>query len=234
MGAARIRGISGLMAAVVAASLALTSAGCSLGSSGTPKVPVEVAASDRSLVGKRVRVEGVVVPSSWDGRMSPMKFVLIGSEVKGQGKPDLTVLYDARPPASQPPADFGGGTSLVAVGTIARGGVLRAESIADKVPVTYESPPMSVAYLDLRSQQISGGPAELVGFVVPGSIETSVGGVGSFVLQDSPSSGYTLPIRHDLTAPGVSAALRSGGRIRVSGAAGQDGSFWATRIVSAP
>jgi cytochrome c-type biogenesis protein CcmE len=222
---------------LVLAGLTLASAGCSVLAGGPPKVTVQEAAGNPALVGKRVRVEGVVVPSSWNGHLDPMTFVLVGSEIKGLGSRDLTVSYVARPPAALPPADFGGGTTLVVVGTVMKGGVLRAESVVDKFPPTYTSPPMSVAYLNVRSQQISGGPADLIGFVVPGSLQaTTTGspGVVRFVLEDSPSSGYTLPVRAQLGGPAEAAILASGRRILVTGAAGRDGSFWATRIVRAP
>lgn len=225
-----------LLAALVLGST-LASAGCSILSGGPPKVTVQDAASNPALVGERVRVEGIVVPSSWNGRMDPMTFVLVGSEVKGLGTPDLKVSYSARPPAKQPPADFGGGITLVVVGTIKKGGVLRAESVVDKFPPSYSSPPMSVAYLNVRSRQISGGNAELVGFVVRRSFESSTTGqhgIARFVLQDDPSSGYTLPVRAQLTDAAEAAALASGRRILVTGAAASDGTFWATRIVPAP
>ena len=101
-------------------------------SNGAYSKSVDEVIKDKSLVGKRVRVSGSVVPGSWDKGSNPMLFA-IKAENGGQGGV-LKVSYEGAAPNT-----FGDGVVAIVTGELKSDGSIVSSDMITKCPSKYES-----------------------------------------------------------------------------------------------
>ncbi len=182
---------------------------------------VDEVLKDQSLVGKRVRVSGSVVPGSWKKGSSPMVFD-IKAEKGGNGG-IIKVSYSGTAPNT-----FGDGVVAIVTGTLEPGGKIQSSDMITKCPSKYESATgaMTVANL-VADKDIGITFTKVAGYVVPNSL-VAPGGAERFKLSDkADGSGVTVSVSYSGAIPN---GMTAGKKIVVSGKPQSDGTFAATQV----
>ena len=130
------------------------------------------------FVGERVKVSGTVIPGSWDGNASPMRFDIRDRD-DSRG-PILSVVYNGSVPAT-----FGDEVTAILTGHLTEEGYFESESMMTECPSKYESAEGALTVIDLmdKADGIVGLPVRLTGFVVADTIQPP-GGDTRFTIAD--------------------------------------------------
>lgn len=172
------------------------------------------------LAGERVRVSGTVVPGSWDGSASPMRF-----DIRDRGDasgPVLPVVYSGGVPST-----FGDEVTAILTGYVNDDGVLESESMMTECPSKYESADGALMVIDLqdKADDIVGLPVRLTGFVVEGTIQPP-GGETRFTVSDrngEPSVGVSY-------AGALPDGMTDGSQVVLGGMLDAEGIFEASSV----
>lgn len=181
---------------------------------------VDEVLKDQSLVGKRVRVSGSVVPGSWKKGSSPMVFD-IKAEKGGSGV--IKVSYSGTAPNT-----FGDGVVAIVTGTLEPGGKITSSDMITKCPSKYESATGAMTVANLVADKDMGITfTKVAGYVVPNSL-VAPGGAERFKLADkADGSGATVSVSYSGAVPD---GMTAGKKIVVSGKPQADGTFVATQV----
>ena len=98
-------------------------------SNGAYSKSVDEVLKDQSLVGKRVRVSGSVVPGSWDKGSNPMLFAIKAENGGGGGV--LKVSYKGAAPNT-----FGDGVVAIVTGELKPGGTIESSDMSAGLRIT--------------------------------------------------------------------------------------------------
>jgi cytochrome c-type biogenesis protein CcmE len=192
-----------------------------MGKTGAYSKSVDDVLKDKSLVGKRVRVSGTVVPGSWNKGSNPMEFA-IKAENNSQGGV-INVTYSGSAPNT-----FGDGVVAIVTGTLEPGGKIASSDMITKCPSKYESATGAMTVANLIADKGVGITfTKVTGYVVPDSL-VAPGAGERFKISDAPDgSGQTVSVTY---AGAVPAGMTSGKKIVVSGKPRPDGTFAATEV----
>lgn len=191
---------------------------------GSTPVTVAAATKDSSLVGKRVKVDGTVIPGSWNKQSNPMKFTVRDeSDSAGTGA-TLKIVYTGAAPST-----FGDGVVAIVTGTMGQDGVLTGGEMITKCPSKYASATGALPVGDLlgKGASLVGKPVKATGYVKPGSI-AAVGAGDRFVVADkADGTGQTVGVQFSGALP---AGMKDGSLVVISGELDQGGKFVATSV----
>ena len=183
---------------------------------------VDQVASDSSLVGKRVRVGGAVVPGSWDKGTNPMRFTIRAEEDSaGTGK-TIKVVY-----SKSAPSTFGDGVVAIVTGTLQPDGVIESTDMITKCPSKYESAAsaMSVAAL-VANKDAKMTFTKVTGYLVPNTLVPPSSGERFKLADSKDGSGATVSVVFEGTVPdGVESK-----KLVVTGKHDASGTFTATEV----
>ncbi len=191
-----------------------------MGKQGAYAKSVDDVLKDQSLVGKRVRVTGVVVAGSWNKSSNPMLFKIQG-ENSSSGN-TLSVSYNGSAPNT-----FGDGVVAIVTGVLAKNGTIDSTDMITKCPSKYQSAKDSMTVSELLADKNVGITfTKVSGYVVPNSL-VAPGGAERFKLADNANgSGATVSVAYSGAVPtGMTTK-----KIVVSGKPQTDGTFQATDV----
>ncbi len=190
-------------------------------SNGAYSKSVDEVLKDKSLVGKRVRVSGSVVPGSWDKGSNPMLFA-IKAENGGQGGV-IKVSYKGAAPNT-----FGDGVVAIVTGELNSSGMIESSDMITKCPSKYESATGAMTVANLVADKDMGITfTKVTGYIVPDSL-VAPGAGPRFKLSDKPDgSDPTVSVTYAKAMPDGAAA---GKKVVVSGKPNSDGTFAATEV----
>ena len=176
------------------------------------------------LKGERLRVTGTVIPGSWDGHSSPMKF-----DIRDEGAtsgPLIQVLYTGTVPST-----FGDEVTAIVTGIINDEGVLEAGDMITKCPSKYESADSALRVVDLldRGDTMVGTSVRLTGFVVDGTI-VPPGSDVRFTISDRDGSPVIDVNYPDGALPD---GMDDGSQVVLGGALDENGTFDAISVAIA-
>lgn len=174
--------------------------------------------SDSTLLGKRVKVTGTVVPASWDKKTNPMIFDIRGEGATGG--PQLKVTYGGTVPAT-----FGDGTVAIVTGTLDSAGSIKADEMITKCPSTYESRTDALTVTGLLKAAAGGHPVKIVGFLKTGTLKDASADA-RFTLTSTTTGGDEVPVVFSGAMPD---GAKDGASLVVTGVL-QNGKFLATAV----
>ncbi len=190
-------------------------------SNGAYSKSVDEVLKDQSLVGKRVRVSGSVVPGSWNKGSNPMLFS-IKAENGGSGG-ILKVSYDGSAPNT-----FGDGVVAIVTGTLESGGTIKSSDMITKCPSKYQSATGAMTVADLAADKDMGITfTKVAGYIVPNSLVAPGSGERFKLADKADGSGATVSVTY---AGAMPAGATAGKKVVVSGKPGSDGVFAATEV----
>lgn len=184
---------------------------------------VEEIATDKSLVGERVKVGGAVVTGSWDKKTNPMTFEIKDeTDADGTG-PTVRVVYTEGAPAT-----FGDGVTAIITGELGADGTITSGDMITKCPSKYESATGAMPISDLVAggEGMVGKTVKATGYVKVGTI-VAPGGEARFVVQNDKGAGDELKIAWEGALP---AGMADGSKVVLTGAIEEDGIFVATNV----
>ncbi len=134
------------------------------------------------LVGERVKVTGTVIPGSWDGKSSPMRFDIRDPET--DDGPMISVVYNGGVPST-----FGDDVVAIVTGVVNGDGVIESVDMITQCPSKYEAveDALSVSELLAQGDGVIGRSVRVTGYVVDGSIQPPGGDV-RFSIADETGS----------------------------------------------
>ncbi len=190
-------------------------------SDGAYSKSVDEVLKDKSLVGKRVRVSGAVVPGSWDKGNNPMLFSIKAENGGGGGV--LKVSYNGAAPNT-----FGDGVVAIVTGELKSDGSIQSSDMITKCPSKYESATGAMTVSQLVADKDMGITfTKVAGYVVPDSL-VAPGAGERFKLADQPDgTGTTVSVVY---AGAVPDGMTSGKKIVVTGKPASDGTFAASEV----
>lgn len=182
---------------------------------------VSKATSDKSLVGKRIKVTGQVVPGSWDKKSNPLVF-----QIRDEGKTSgdtLKVTY-----AKGAPSTFGDDAVAIVTGELKSDNSMVADDLLTKCPDKYQSRTgaETVASLLQKKGVVTGKYVRVGGYVKAGSLQKA-GSTPRFVVTSDKGGGTEMPVLFDKVTP---AGFADNVEIVLSGTLGTDGTFAATEV----
>lgn len=184
---------------------------------------VEEVATDKALVGERVKIGGAVVPGSWDKKSNPMSFD-IRDELDTEGTGEIVhVVYNGPVPST-----FGDGVTAIVTGELSPDGTIEAGEMITKCPSKYESATgaMPVADLIASGESMVGKTVKATGFVKPGTI-VPPGGASRFTLTAEKTGGAEVQVAYEGALP---EGMADGSQLVLTGAIEADGTFVATNV----
>lgn len=184
---------------------------------------VKDVASDKSLVGERVRVGGAVVTGSWDKRSNPMKFAIREEGDEKANGPTIKVVYNGTVPST-----FGDGVVAIVTGELEEGGTINSDDMITKCPSKYQSATGALAVGDLLGggEDLTGKSVKVAGFVV-GEVSPP-GGEVRFAITDSAEGGTEeLKVFYDGAIP---EGMQTGSQVVLGGSLDASGIFDAVSV----
>ena len=176
------------------------------------------------MVGERVRVTGTVIPGSWDGMSSPMRF-----DIRDEGEssgPMISVIYNGNVPST-----FGDDVTAIVTGTVTDEGVLESADMITKCPSKYEAATDALTVAELLDQGDGaiGKPSRITGFVVEGTIQPPGGDVRFSIADES-----GMPVI-DVHYPdgGLPDGMEAGSQVVLGGQLDEEGVFDAVSVAIA-
>lgn len=168
---------------------------------------------DDPVVGERVKVTGIVVDGSWDGKANPMSFEVSDKDDPGKALP---VTYGGTVPSG-----FGKDTKATLTGTLGADGVFTATNMLTQCPSKYQkqAAPLEIEAL-LANDKLRGTTVKVNGFVK----EVTAGGV---TLQSAADGGQTLAAT---IAGELPSGVAAGSRVTLTGQLDPAGVFKSTGI----
>lgn len=194
----RLIGVT-VMIVVIAGAIMLSMSG-----SGAYQKTVAQVVEDETLVGKRVKVAGLVVPGSVSDSTNPLKFDIESETEDEEGI--LSVSYKGTIPNT-----FGDGMKVVVTGPLESGGKLSAEDMMVVCPTKYESKTAAtIPALLSQKQQRVGILLEVTGFA-GAAVD------GGFELQENADGGKSIKVLYAGEAPAGGEEIVVTGRLQSSG-----------------
>lgn len=182
---------------------------------------VSQVAKDPSLIGKRVRVTGSVVPGSWDKKANPMVFTIRSESDKNGTGPTVKIVYNGTTPST-----FGDGVVAIVTGTLDKGLVVKSNDMITKCPSKYQAATGAMPVTSVLAQP-AGIAVTVTGYVKPGSIGAA-GATPRFVLAEkADGTGKAIPVDY---AGGLPANVKDGTQLVIAGTKTADGTFKATAV----
>ena len=179
--------------------------------------------SDKTLVGKRVRVGGAVVAGSWDKRSNPMRFAIRQEGDQSASGPTIKVVYNGTVPST-----FGDGVVAIITGNLTTEGAIDSNDMITKCPSKYQSATgaMSVADLVKGGESLTGKSVKVTGYVV-GQVNPPGGSV-RFTLGNSVQAGDTsVNVFYDGAIP---QGMQTGSQVVIGGSLDSSGTFDAVSV----
>lgn len=175
-------------------------------------------------IGERVKVTGTVIPGSWDGKSSPMRF-----DIRDEGAtegPMISVVYDGSVPST-----FGDEVTAIVTGVMTEEGVFVSSDMITKCPSKYESADDARSVLALLSlgEAMVGTPVQLTGFVVAGTIKPPGGDVRFSIADEGGSPSIDIYYPSGALADG----MQDGSQVVLGGSLDANGVFNATSVAMA-
>lgn len=193
--------------------------------SGAYSSTVAAVTKDPSLVGKRVKVGGAVVPASWDKQSNPMKFVIKDEKDSAGSGPTVKVVYTGGVPST-----FGDGVVAIVTGELsADGTTINATEMITKCPSKYESAEGALPVADLVKSGASmyGKTVKATGFVKKGSLGAANDDPRFVVVATVEGTGESIPVSFTGVLP---SGMQDGSQVVLTGALESDGAFVATDV----
>ena len=216
----RLIGVTAIiLIAIVAAVIAMGSR------QGSTPTTVGVVTKDSSLVGKRVKVGGAVVPGSWNKQSNPMKFTIRDENDKTGTGPTLQVVYSGTVPNT-----FGDGVVAIVTGELAKGDIVNATEMITKCPSKYESAQGALPVADLigKGASMTGKNVRATGYVKPGTLASAAGSGDRFVVTEkADGTGTSVAVVFNGALPD---GIKDGSQVVITGAIEKDGKFAATSV----
>ena len=184
---------------------------------------VEEVATDKALVGERVKVGGAVVAGSWDKKTNPMTFTIRDeADTAGAGK-TVKVVYDGAVPST-----FGDGVTAIVTGELAADGHIQAGEMITKCPSKYESATGAMPISDLleSGESMVGKTVKATGYIKAGTIAPP-GGESRFTVMHEDGTGAEIKVAYEGALP---AGMADGSKVVLTGAVEADGIFVATNV----
>jgi cytochrome c-type biogenesis protein CcmE len=182
---------------------------------------VDQVLQDKTLVGKRVRVSGSVVPGSWNKSSNPMLFSIKAE--KGSEGGVIKVSYKGSAPNT-----FGDGVVAIVTGTLQPGGTIESSDMITKCPSKYESATGAMTVANLVADKDMGITfTKVTGYVVPNSLVAPGSGERFKISDKADGSGPTVSVTY---AGAVPSGMTAGKKIVVSGKPQKDGTFAASEV----
>ena len=179
---------------------------------------------DPSLVGKRVKVTGLVVPASWDKKSNPMRFSIRDEkDTEGTGA-TVKVIYKGSVPST-----FGDGVVAIVTGELAKDGTVTANEMITKCPSKYASAEGAMPVADLLGKGVSmqGKTVKATGFVKPGSLGAAADDPRFTVSEKEDGTGASVPVSFTGALP---SGMTDGSQVVMTGALEKDGIYVATDV----
>lgn len=179
---------------------------------------------DPSLVGKRVKVGGAVVPASWDKQSNPMRFVIKDEKDTAGDGPTVKVVYTGGVPST-----FGDGVVAIVTGELTADGTINATEMITKCPSKYESAEGALPIADLvkSGESMYGKTVKATGFVKQGSLGAANDDPRFIVIATAEGTGESLPVSFTGVLP---SGMKDGSQVVLTGALEKDGTFVATDV----
>lgn len=203
--------------------LAIAAIFFSLQNSGTTAYykSVKEIATDKTLVGERVKVGGAVVAGSWDKKSNPMSFEIRDEkDTAGKGE-TVEVIYNGPVPST-----FGDGVTAIVTGEMSAIGEIQAGEMITKCPSKYESASgaMSVAAIK-KGEKLA--KIDLTGFVKTGSIKAPGSGARFVLTGSEAGDGEPFDVLWEGALP---AGMADGSQVVLKGDVSEDGIITATSV----
>lgn len=182
---------------------------------------VKSVASDKSLVGERVKVGGMVVTGSWDKKANPMRFSIKDEkDTQGTGE-TVKVVYNGAVPST-----FGDGVTAIVTGEVKPDGSIEAGEMITKCPSKYESATGAMSVGAIKDGQTLE-QVTLSGYVVKGSI-VAPGGESRFSVSGSEAADAQA---HQVKWEGaLPAGMVDGSMVIIKGSVDTEGVITATDV----
>ena len=179
---------------------------------------------DQSLVGKRVKVGGSVVPASWDKQSNPMRFTIRDEKDSAGSGPTVKVVYTGNVPST-----FGDGVVAIVTGELAADGSIKATEMITKCPSKYESAEGALPIADLvgKGSAMEGKTVKATGYVKPGTLGAASDDPRFVVVAKADGTGTSVPVSFTGVLP---SGLKDGSQVVMTGALEADGTFVATDL----
>ncbi len=176
------------------------------------------------MVGERVRVTGTVIPGSWDGKSSPMRF-----DIRDEGAdtgPMISVVYNGNVPST-----FGDDVTAIVTGTVTDDGVLDSTDMITKCPSKYEAADdaLPVSSLLAQGDGVVGKSVRITGLVVDGSIQPPGGDIRFSIADESGSP--VLDVHYP--DAGLPDGMEAGSQVVLGGLLDAEGVFEAISVAIA-
>ena len=213
----RLLGVTAIILVAVAA--IATSVGSGDGALGST---VAAVAADESMVGKRVKVSGAVVPGSWDKSSSPMRFAIKDESDKSFDGPTIKIVYNGPVPST-----FGDGVVAVVTGELQPGGTIDSTDMITKCPSKYSSAQgaLTVKGLLLQAKDVEGKTVKVTGFLTADPV--APGGSERFrIAEDATGAEPTLAVVWEGALPDT---IKKGTKVVITGSP-EGGELIATEI----
>lgn len=182
---------------------------------------VKSVASDKSLVGERVKVGGMVVTGSWDKKANPMRFSIKDEkDTQGTGE-TVKVVYNGAVPST-----FGDGVTAIVTGEVKPDGSIEAGEMITKCPSKYESATGAMSVSAIKEGQTIAN-VTLTGYVVKGSIVAPGSDARFSLVGGADGTGTAYPVAWDGALP---AGMNDGSQVVLEGAVNADGTITATSV----
>ena len=178
--------------------------------------------ADKAAVGQRVKVTGIVIGESWNGKANPMRFEVRDDNAKDASGPVLPVVY-----SGVVPSGFGDKTKATLTGALDADGVFQATDMLTQCPSKYKAKGSaeSIDQFLARGDAVKGKTVKITGFVTgPAAAD------GSFQVQSRTDGGGTLTIVPADAATNP-VGIGKGASVELTGELGADGAFHSTQIV---
>lgn len=185
---------------------------------------VAAVTKDSSLVGKRVKVGGSVVPASWDKQSNPMRFTIRDEADSAGTGPTVKVVYTGGVPST-----FGDGVVAIVTGELAADGSIKATEMITKCPSKYESAEGALPVADLigKGAAMQGKTVRTTGYVKAGTLGAASADPRFVVTAKADGTGASVPVSYNGVLP---SGLKDGSQVVMTGALEADGKFVATNL----
>ena len=184
---------------------------------------VSEVATDKSLVGERVRVGGAVVAGSWDKKSNPMTFAIREEGDESEGGPTIKVVYNGTVPST-----FGDGVVAIVTGELGQDGALTSNDMITKCPSKYQSATGALSVSDLLNggDDLTGKSVKVTGYVT-GEIAPPGGEVRFVIANDATGSDKTVSVFYDGAIP---QGMKAGSQVVLGGSLDKSGTFDAVSV----
>lgn len=182
---------------------------------------VKEVATDKQMVGERVKVGGAVVAGSWNKQSNPMRFTIRDEKDQSGKGPVVKVVYEGSVPST-----FGDGVVAIVTGELGDDNTISADEMITKCPSKYQSAKGAMPVADLQDGQTMKA-LTVTGYVKPGTI-AAPGGAERFVATaKADGTGKSVSVVFEGALP---SGMKDGSQVVMKGDLKADGTFTATEV----